>query len=128
MDKSHHLPNGKGFRNPWPSFKDFSFSDFIYLFRDWTRNVPIPSPEILAEYIVPVDLKNLRTKIRNDQARLTWLGHATFLLQLQEMCFIFDPIFSERCSASQLVGPKRYIKPLIIESRQLHANFQILWI
>ena len=107
-DKSHHLPDGKGFRNPWPSFKDASLSDFFKLFWDWARNVPLPSKDVLDQYVVPVDMDLLRSKIDDDdKARLTWLGHATFLLQLKQMTFIFDPIFSERCSPLQFLGPKR---------------------
>ena len=106
-DKSHHLPNGKGFINPWSSYTEFGASDFFFMMWDWARNVSVPSQKSLAEYVVPVDFKKLRSEFGNDQARLTWLGHATFLLQLNEMNFIFDPIFSERCSPSQSFGPKR---------------------
>lgn len=54
-------------------------------------------------------------------ARVTWLGHATTLLQLPSLTengeedlssrsinILFDPIFSERCSPSQSAGPQRF--------------------
>ncbi|TKY87700.1 hypothetical protein EX895_003281 [Sporisorium graminicola] len=55
-------------------------------------------------------------------ARVTWLGHATTLLQLPPLStssstekepprsinILFDPIFSERCSPSQTAGPQRF--------------------
>ena len=37
----------------------------------------------------------------------TWLGHASYLVQLGGANFLFDPVFSDRCSPVQLVGPKR---------------------
>ena len=37
----------------------------------------------------------------------TWLGHASYLVQLGGASFLFDPVFSSRCSPVQLVGPKR---------------------
>ncbi|CDS01106.1 related to FMP30-mitochondrial inner membrane protein with a role in maintaining mitochondrial morphology [Sporisorium scitamineum] len=52
-------------------------------------------------------------------ARVTWLGHATTLLQLpplstaegqdsRSISILFDPIFSERCSPYQSAGPQRF--------------------
>jgi N-acyl-phosphatidylethanolamine-hydrolysing phospholipase D len=106
-NKSHHLPNGRGFRNPWPSYEQYGSFDILYAWWDWNRNVSLPSKETLVDYVVPVDFKKLRSRFGNSHAKLTWLGHATFLLQMKEMTFIFDPIFSERCSPSQSFGPKR---------------------
>ncbi|KAF9351874.1 hypothetical protein BGX34_000309 [Mortierella sp. NVP85] len=41
----------------------------------------------------------------------TWLGHACFLVQLEGVNILFDPVFSERCSPNQWAGPKRYTPP-----------------
>jgi L-ascorbate metabolism protein UlaG (beta-lactamase superfamily) len=43
------------------------------------------------------------------QTSFTWLGHATMLLQTGGLNVIFDPIFSERASAVQWLGPKRKV-------------------
>ncbi|MDF1628675.1 MAG: MBL fold metallo-hydrolase [Alcanivoracaceae bacterium] len=40
--------------------------------------------------------------------RLTWLGHASFLFQFKNCNVLTDPVFSERCSPVQFIGPKRY--------------------
>lgn len=52
------------------------------------------------------------------RAKVTWLGHASMLLQLppleendQPLCCLFDPIFSLRCSPSKLAGPARSYPP-----------------
>lgn len=40
--------------------------------------------------------------------RLTWLGHASFLFQFKDCNVLTDPVFSERCSPVQFIGPRRY--------------------
>src|SRR4051812_47005110 len=42
---------------------------------------------------------------------LVWLGHATTLVEIEGRRVLFDPVFSERCSPSQLVGPRRLHRP-----------------
>ncbi|MFD7731153.1 MBL fold metallo-hydrolase [Kitasatospora phosalacinea] len=39
--------------------------------------------------------------------RLTWLGHATVLAELDGVRVLFDPVWSERCSPFDWIGPKR---------------------
>ena len=39
--------------------------------------------------------------------RLTWLGHATVLVELEGRRVLFDPVWSDRVSPSQAVGPRR---------------------
>ncbi|PKI86010.1 N-acetylphosphatidylethanolamine-hydrolyzing phospholipase D [Malassezia vespertilionis] len=50
-----------------------------------------------------------------ERAHATWLGHAGVLLQLpslspggRALTVLFDPIFSQRCSPSQMFGPTRF--------------------
>ena len=38
---------------------------------------------------------------------ITWLGHATAVVDVDGVRVLLDPVLSERCSPSQLVGPKR---------------------
>ncbi|RKP18626.1 hypothetical protein ROZALSC1DRAFT_29705 [Rozella allomycis CSF55] len=100
--KAHHHPKGY-FINPWPSFKNVaSFWSGFKLLRqmDFKRSKPPPEHECEAK-VCPVNFEILKKKIDNDnEARLTWLGHASFLLQIKEANILFDPIFSDRCSLS----------------------------
>lgn len=43
--------------------------------------------------------------------RATWLGHATVLAEVDGTVVLCDPIFSERASMFQWMGPKRYRPP-----------------
>ncbi|MFO0582168.1 MAG: MBL fold metallo-hydrolase [Anaeromyxobacter sp.] len=45
--------------------------------------------------------------------RVTWIGHATALVELDGARVLTDPVFSDRCSPSTLVGPKRFQAPPI---------------
>ncbi len=43
--------------------------------------------------------------------RATWLGHSTMLLEVDGRRFLTDPVWAQRASPSQLVGPKRFFAP-----------------
>ncbi|MBS0578153.1 MAG: MBL fold metallo-hydrolase [Proteobacteria bacterium] len=52
--------------------------------------------------------------------RVTWLGHSTMLLEIDGRRVLTDPVWSKRCSPSQLVGPRRF-QPVPIALSQLPA-------
>jgi N-acyl-phosphatidylethanolamine-hydrolysing phospholipase D len=45
------------------------------------------------------------------ELRCTWIGHATFLLQLGSINVLTDPMWSRRASPLQLLGPRRLVDP-----------------
>lgn len=44
---------------------------------------------------------------------VTWYGHASTLVEIDGRRVLFDPVWTQRCSPSQLVGPKRLHEPPI---------------
>ena len=42
------------------------------------------------------------------QLSYTWIGHSTAVVRLDGVTILTDPIFSERASISQMIGPARY--------------------
>ncbi|MBW4716642.1 MBL fold metallo-hydrolase [Saccharothrix obliqua] len=42
-----------------------------------------------------------------DGLHITWYGHASSLVEIDGARILIDPVWSERCSPSRLVGPKR---------------------
>jgi N-acyl-phosphatidylethanolamine-hydrolysing phospholipase D len=54
----------------------------------------------------PRFLRSNRTK-----TTLTWIGHATVLLQLRGRNILTDPQFSERASPFRWIGPRRVVEP-----------------
>jgi len=46
-----------------------------------------------------------------DALHVTWLGHATALVQLGPVNVLTDPIWSERASPVSFLGPRRWVEP-----------------
>jgi N-acyl-phosphatidylethanolamine-hydrolysing phospholipase D len=71
-----------------------------------------PSSEELDKTFPVLDLNWV--KLQNppkDEIQITWLGHASVLVQMNGCNIVADPVFSERCSPSPWFGPKRYRPP-----------------
>ncbi|CAF4044963.1 unnamed protein product [Rotaria sordida] len=45
--------------------------------------------------------------------RFIWIGHASCFIQMNNFRFLVDPVFSERCGVTSLVGPKRFRPPAL---------------
>lgn len=70
---------------------------------NWKLHAPKVKPKTFSS--VPVDDLGRRGE------GVSWIGHATFLIQLGGHYILTDPVFSDRASPSQLVGPKRTTPP-----------------
>jgi L-ascorbate metabolism protein UlaG (beta-lactamase superfamily) len=51
------------------------------------------------------------TKVDDGRVRVTWVNHATMLVQMDGVNVLTDPIWSERCSPVSFAGPKRHRVP-----------------
>jgi L-ascorbate metabolism protein UlaG (beta-lactamase superfamily) len=47
------------------------------------------------------------------EATVTWVGHATLLVQLDGVSLLTDPIWSERASPVSFAGPRRVVPPAV---------------
>jgi N-acyl-phosphatidylethanolamine-hydrolysing phospholipase D len=103
--KPHHTENG--FQNVDVS-ENHGFIDLLKW--RWGRNSKdVPPPE---SYNFPLaDNDPAFLKSNRNQTTLTWIGHATVLLQLNGNNILTDPVFSERASPVQWAGPKRVVAP-----------------
>ncbi len=120
---SHHI-DGK-FRNPHlPADFQPSFIAFLKarLFDDLTWP---DDPENYREYWQPANLKKIHNPDFN-KAQATLIGHSTVLLQNQGMNILTDPIFSQRSSFSQSIGPKRYTPPALTIDQLPHINIIVI--
>ena len=103
-DKAHHTP--QGFRNNART-SGKTTAEFFRWQRE-RRNLVIPPPAADLAAVV-ADVEFIRTN-RIDFA-VTWIGHATALVQLGGLNFLTDPHFSERASPVQFMGPRRWQRP-----------------
>ncbi|KAK7001493.1 Zn-dependent hydrolase oxidoreductase family [Favolaschia claudopus] len=118
------------FHNPWPSFRSNQlpgFKDAVtmlpYMFSMLTNSSSVlPDKETVAK--IPIQkptwgVGDSKLVAENAQKiKATWLGHACFLVELPSATagvrgprILFDPVFSDRCSPNQWMGPKRYTPP-----------------
>ena len=68
-----------------------------------------------SNYCIPKSFhKPLITKRLNCQKPyVVWINHCTFLVRYKNICLLTDPIWSEECSPSKIIGPKRHHKPAL---------------
>jgi N-acyl-phosphatidylethanolamine-hydrolysing phospholipase D len=107
--KKHH--RAEGFQNNDTSATDKPFSDFLRW--QWERSrAGLPKPPQQLTPIVPPDLKFVSANNgKAQEPAITWIGHATMLVQMGGLNILTDPVFSERASPVQFAGPKRYQPP-----------------
>ncbi len=103
VSRSHHTPDG--FRNLYAVEHPDGFWKWK---RDQWRNGLPKKPQ--GGYRFPL-LKpdTIFLNANRSDATVTWIGHATLLLQLQGVNILTDPHFSERASPVDFAGPKRVV-------------------
>ncbi len=107
---AHHGPDGK-FRIPWPleTADQRSGGGVLRWQMDRLRaRLPLnPDPSALP--LVPGDVA--RPRAPADEIRVTWIGHASFLLQMGGRNVLLDPHFGLRASPLRFLGPRRFVPP-----------------
>ncbi|HEX2187910.1 MAG TPA: MBL fold metallo-hydrolase [Longimicrobiaceae bacterium] len=107
---AHHLPDGR-FRVPWPMEGADERGAGALLRWQWerlTRRLP-PNPAPGSLPLAPGDVAHPRAPA--DEVRLTWVGHATFLVQMGGLNLLTDPVWSRRASPLRWAGPARFVPP-----------------
>lgn len=106
--RSYHGPvsehfDGKTFYNPWErqktSFLDLLKWKLTETPKDWPEWVEVPLNPVVPE------------AYKNGNVSVTFVNHASFLIQIGGLNIVIDPVWSERVSPLSFVGPKRVHKP-----------------
>jgi L-ascorbate metabolism protein UlaG (beta-lactamase superfamily) len=106
--KPHHRPDG--FQNIDPAARmPRPFGEFFRWQRE-RASLEIRPPAMDLSALVP-DLGFIRN--RTNHFSVTWIGHATALVQIGHVNILTDPHFSERASPVQWAGPKRWQPPAV---------------
>lgn len=96
--------DGERFFNPgFPPYRGGSPQGILNLWfndarAEWPEHVPV------AQTVPP-------PRVHGEQMLVTWIGHATVLVQTGGLNILADPIWSERASPFSFVGPKRVRAP-----------------
>jgi L-ascorbate metabolism protein UlaG (beta-lactamase superfamily) len=110
-----HAPRGPdGFRNNYPHDPPASF--WLWQWERWRGGMPEPPPGGWNIPAMRCDVGRLRNPAHEPLA--TWIGHASFLVQLGGVNVLVDPQFAPRASPLAVAGPRRVV-PLPIDPREL---------
>jgi len=108
----HHAPGGR-FRNPWPVGREAGGSGWDVLKWVWerlrTERAPDPAPGAVPR--AEPGLAVPRVPAESGELRVTWVGHATFLVQVPGVTVLTDPVFGRRASPVRWAGPTRFSPP-----------------
>ncbi|MGH8442796.1 MAG: MBL fold metallo-hydrolase [Nevskiaceae bacterium] len=102
MKLKHHAR--RGFRNNFPHERH-NFGSFMKFLWGW-RKKPFDKVRFPLAQPDPGVLGANRTR-----PTLTWIGHATFLVQLGGLNILTDPHFTARASPLRFAGPERLAPP-----------------
>lgn len=99
------------FNNPFPTWNQASLVGVVqFMLEPSEANLPSNRDELEKE--LPLLRPNFEARNQaNTEFRVTWIGHSTLLIQVDGFNILTDPIFSERASFSQYIGPKRIREP-----------------
>ncbi|KAF2795258.1 Metallo-hydrolase/oxidoreductase [Melanomma pulvis-pyrius CBS 109.77] len=108
---AHHLKHGKGYRNPWESFKEFSGPKIMWSMMSrrfsGAANIPDTTPPT-----VPIVAPTFLPSRTTPTLRATWLGHACFYVEFPGgLRVLFDPVFEDCCAPINLKTLKRFTPP-----------------
>ena len=118
--KSHHTRDG--FRNNYPHQEKQSF--WSWQWERWKNGVP-PDPDGGYGFaLVKPDVAFL--KANRNEPTLTWIGHATLLLQLGGVNVLTDPHLTERASPVSFAGPKRHVPPALSIAELPHIDAVVI--
>lgn len=100
--------DGQRFFNPGGE-RARGFSDFLR-WKLASRAEPWPASYPSSFQDVPPQ------RVASHELRISFVGHATFLIQMAGINILTDPVWSERASPVQFAGPRRYNDPGIVFS------------
>lgn len=116
--------NGR-YQNPFPSWKDKTFFGTVkFLLTPTSINLPKNRKEL--DITLPVVKPMISSNIPDDKLRVSWIGHATVLVQFENATILTDPHFSTYSTPFKF-GIKRY-RPAPICVHELPENLNVVLI
>ncbi len=113
---SSNYKDGKFF-NQLPTMMDMNFRTGISVMREFIKGTANGKP-ISDLPVLKIDSLEIVNKNEN-LTRLTWFGHSSFLLEIDGVNILLDPMFGNTPSPHPMLGSPRFTKDLPIEIEKL---------
>jgi L-ascorbate metabolism protein UlaG (beta-lactamase superfamily) len=121
--KPHHRPDG--FQNNYEREGHRSFFDLLsWKLSAWREGLPKEPEGGYHPEVEKPDLVLLREHRANPS--VTWIGHATLMVQMGGSTILTDPQFSERASPFDSFGPKRRVPPALSLEELPHIDVVVI--
>ncbi|HEX5520957.1 MAG TPA: MBL fold metallo-hydrolase [Longimicrobiaceae bacterium] len=108
---AHHRAGG-GFLNPWPTATELGGLSALLRWRREQRASP-PPPDPPPGALPLAEPAIAAPRAAPGELRVTWVGHATFLIQIGGFNLLTDPMWSQRASPLSWAGPARLVPPAV---------------
>jgi N-acyl-phosphatidylethanolamine-hydrolysing phospholipase D len=105
---AHRVPDGS-FRNPWPDSEVHGYLDVPRMLLERHTKARVRTPRRGTFPISTPEISYPRAS--ETEFTGTWVGHSTVLLQFGGLNLLTDPVFSQRASPVQWMGPRRIMDP-----------------
>ena len=97
------IMSNERFKNTNEEANEKSFKDFL----KWSFTNKTPK-------LITIELSDEWKELNSSSTDfMVWIGHATYLINKDNLTILTDPVFSKRASPVQFAGPKRLIPPAI---------------
>ncbi|PCI78662.1 phospholipase [Candidatus Aerophobetes bacterium] len=104
-----YVKKGKKFINPHLDVKRAGLWEFVLWqcgYLNDKNNEPLSMPKGFA-------YPNPAVEVSASEPKVSWINHCTFLVEIEGIRILTDPIWGERCSPFQSIGPKRLHEPCV---------------
>ena len=102
----HHGPDG--FRNLYGSAQQHKGLWPYIKMKYFDAPFPVPQVDTIPK-VQPIDARLIQAP--SSPLQVTWIGHASALVQIDGVNILTDPVFSDRASPVSMWGPRRYTPP-----------------
>lgn len=109
MRSAHRRPGG-GFQNPWLGPVPGRLGDLLKWLLIERRARPRPAAPPASAFPT-VRSAPTRPRAALEDVTCTWIGHATFLIQIGGCNVLTDPMWGDRASPVPFIGPRRHVPP-----------------